>query len=127
MSPRAIHRRQGNGLIDSSALDPEIFRRSLSSARHLLIFDSLPIIESREAGTLHRGDMNKDVFAATLRLDEPVALLSIEPFQIRPVYRRSLLAKVRLSARGLDLSGRASANGVTSQFLNCQSAQRFGL
>ena len=38
------------------------------------------LIETAEAGAFNRRDMNKDVLAAALRLDEAVTLLRIEPF-----------------------------------------------
>jgi len=38
------------------------------------------LIETHDASARHRRDMNKDVLAAALGLDEPVTLGQIEPF-----------------------------------------------
>jgi Transposase DDE domain len=47
--------------------------------RHLFIFDCLPLIEPAEAGALHCRNVEEDVLATALRLDEALALLRIEP------------------------------------------------
>ena len=41
----------------------------------LPVFDHLPVIDSIEAGFLDSRDMDKHIFSATLRLNEPIALL----------------------------------------------------
>jgi hypothetical protein len=64
---------------DKSALHFQVLCRSFALVRHLFVFDNLPLIEAAEAGALYRRDMNEDVFAAALRLDESIALRRIEP------------------------------------------------
>jgi hypothetical protein len=62
-----------------SALNSEIFRRSLSFIRGFFIFDSLSLIEGGQASPFDCGDVNEHIFAAALRLNETIALLRIEP------------------------------------------------
>jgi hypothetical protein len=62
-----------------STLNPEIFCRSLSLIRRFFVFDSLPFIERGQASPFDRRDVNEDVFAAALRLDETVPFSRIEP------------------------------------------------
>ena len=44
-----------------------------------LVLDRLVVLQRLQAGGLHRGDMDEDVLAAVRGLDEPVALLGVEP------------------------------------------------
>src|SRR5262249_23006704 len=44
--------------------------------------DLLTLIQGRQSGPFHRGDMNKHVLPASLRLDEAVAFRGIEPLYI---------------------------------------------
>src|SRR5215510_11673199 len=57
----------------------EILRRLLAAVADHFIFDRLTLIESGQAGTLDRGDMDEYVFAAALGLNEPIALRRVEP------------------------------------------------
>ena len=43
------------------------------------IFNHLPLIETAEAGSFDRGDVDEHIFAATLRLNKSISLLRIEP------------------------------------------------
>jgi hypothetical protein len=58
-----------------SAQGLEIFRRGLAAIGDFLVLDGLTIIQTGQAGPLNRRDVNEDVLAAVLRLDEPVSLL----------------------------------------------------
>src|SRR5271168_888726 len=62
-----------------SARDLEIFRRALASIRDFLVLDDLTLIQTGQTGLLDGRDVNKDVFPAALRLNEPVSFLRIEP------------------------------------------------
>jgi hypothetical protein len=63
-----------------SALNLEVLSRSFAPIRDFLVFDDLPFIETAEAGSFHRGDVDEHIFAAaTLRLNKPIALGRIEP------------------------------------------------
>src|ERR1035437_3390316 len=59
----------------------ETSRRHLPGAliRHEFVFDFLTILEFSQAGLFDRTDMNKDVLATSIRLDESKALGRIEP------------------------------------------------
>src|ERR1700685_3810005 len=78
---RQTHRSHGARLAGAgkSALNLEVFRGRLALVRDLFVFNDLPFIEPAEAGSLDRRDMDENIFAASLRLNEPVALLRIEP------------------------------------------------
>src|SRR6478752_7459000 len=65
-------------------------RKVSSSARDFLVFDDLPLIETAEAGSFDRRDVDKHISAAaTLRLNEPIALGRIEP--LHGAFRHYLL------------------------------------
>ena len=62
------------------SLDLEVHRRCFSAVLFDLILDLLPFIERAQSGSLNSGDMNKHIpAAATLRLNESIALSRIEP------------------------------------------------
>ena len=57
-----------------SALNLEVLSRSFAPVRDFLVFDDLPLIETAEAGSFDRRDVDEHIFtAAPLRLDEPIA------------------------------------------------------
>src|SRR5262249_38204015 len=58
----------------------EIVRRLLAAIADDLIVDRLTFIERTKAGTFDGGDMDEDVLAAGLGLNESVALRRVEPF-----------------------------------------------
>src|SRR5262249_44388528 len=62
------------------SLDLEIHGRCFSAALFDLILDVLAFIERVQSRALDCGDVNEHVFAATLRLNESIALIRIEPF-----------------------------------------------
>jgi hypothetical protein len=62
-----------------SALNLEIFCRGLAFIRDLFVFDDLSFIETAQAGPLDCRDVDENIFATALRLNEAVALLRIEP------------------------------------------------
>ena len=68
------------GTKTKSALNLEVLSRSFAPVRDFLVFDDLPLIETAEAGSFDRRDVDKHISAAaTLRLNEPIALGRIEP------------------------------------------------
>src|SRR4051812_34809323 len=71
--------RPGRGPDGASALDFQIFGRALAAIGNLLILDRLPLVEAREPGFLHCGDMNENVFAPRCGLNESIALGRVEP------------------------------------------------
>src|SRR6516162_11816430 len=58
----------------------EIFRRLLAAVADQLVFDHLTLVERAQARAFDRGDMDEYVFAAVLRLNEPITLRRVEPF-----------------------------------------------
>src|SRR5215467_9758232 len=58
----------------------EIFRRLLAAVADELVFDHLTLVERGQARALDRGDMDEYVFAAVLRLNEPITFRRVEPF-----------------------------------------------
>src|SRR6516164_2254196 len=58
----------------------EILRRLLAAVADQLVLDHLTFVERGQAGALDRGDMDKYVFAAVLRLNESIAFRRVEPF-----------------------------------------------
>ena len=80
------------GTKTKSALNLEALSRNFAPVRDFLVFDDLPLIETAEAGSFDRRDVDEHIFtAATLRLDEPIALGRIEPLHCAS--RHSLLLK----------------------------------
>jgi hypothetical protein len=59
----------------------QIVRGRLTPAgiRNDIVAYLLAIVQIAKTGALHRADMNKDVRAAVIRLDEAVAFVRIEP------------------------------------------------
>ena len=64
----------------------QVLRRGLTPARDEFEFERLPLHETAEAGALHRRDVNKDVLASALRLNESITLGRIEPFDCTARY-----------------------------------------
>src|SRR6516162_3473129 len=64
------------------SLDFEIFCRRFAPIIDDFELDLLTFIEGREAGSLHRRDMNEHVLSAPLRLDEAVAFGGVEPLYV---------------------------------------------
>jgi hypothetical protein len=62
-----------------SALNLEILRRRFALVRDFLVFDDLPLIETAEASSFDRRDVDEHIFAAALWLNKPVSLLRVEP------------------------------------------------
>src|ERR1700686_5909994 len=62
-----------------SAVNLEVFGRRFALVGDFFVFDNLPLIEAAQAGSFDSGNMDKHVFAATFRLNKPVAFLRIEP------------------------------------------------
>src|SRR6185437_7642503 len=63
----------------TSADQREIAGRFLAAIAHDLVLDLLTLIEPRQPGALDRRDVDEDVLAAGIRLNEAVALLRVEP------------------------------------------------
>lgn len=64
----------------SRSANPEVFRRRLATVGHLLETDLGPLIQSAQSRLLDSRNVNKDVFAAIVRLDKAKALRRVEPF-----------------------------------------------
>ena len=82
------------GTRTKSGLNLEVLSRSFAPVRDFLVFDDLPLIETAEAGSFDRRDVDEHIFtAAALRLDEPIALGRIEPLHgaFRVTARRGAL------------------------------------
>jgi hypothetical protein len=62
-----------------SALNLEMFRRGLALVWDFFVLNDLALVQRAQTGLLDRRDMDKDIFAAALRLNKPIALLGIEP------------------------------------------------
>src|SRR6478752_2283140 len=78
------------GTKTKSALNLEVLSRSFAPVRDFLVFDDLPLIEAAEARSFDRRDVDEHIFtAATLRLDEAIALGRIEP--LHGAFRHYLL------------------------------------
>src|SRR5882724_7086758 len=58
----------------------QVLCRRLAAIAHDLVFHLLAFIECAEPCALYSRDVNKHVLAATLRLNEAVALGGVEPF-----------------------------------------------
>jgi hypothetical protein len=63
----------------TSALNLQIFCRRLAFIRDFLELNDLSFIQAAQAGSFDRGDVDKYVLAPTLRLNEAIALLRVEP------------------------------------------------
>src|SRR5687768_2299853 len=59
----------------------QVTRRHLATAlvAFQLVSDLLALIQAAEAGALDRGDVDKDILVAVLRLNETIAFLGVEP------------------------------------------------
>jgi hypothetical protein len=66
---------RAQGLINEPSNSPP---RGHAPIRDEFEFDGLPLIETAEASTLYRRDVNEHVLAAALRLDESITLGRIE-------------------------------------------------
>src|ERR1700745_1556378 len=60
--------------------DLEIYSRLLTTVALNLVLNGLSFVERRQSGTFDGTDMYEYIFAAALRLNEPVTLRWIEPF-----------------------------------------------
>jgi hypothetical protein len=86
------------GTKTKSALNLEVLSRCFAPVRDFLVFDNLPLIETAEAGSFDRRDVDKHISAtATLRLNEPIALGRIEP--LHGAFRHSPLEATLRRAR----------------------------
>src|ERR1700733_2107132 len=72
-------RSSAGGCRAKSALNLEVFRRRFALVGNFFVFDDLPLIEAAEAGSLDRRDVDENIFAASLRLNKPIAFLRVEP------------------------------------------------
>src|ERR1700745_2757664 len=60
--------------------DLEIYSRLLTMGALNLVLNGLSFVERRQSGTFDGTDVYEHIFAAALRLNEPIALRWIEPF-----------------------------------------------
>jgi hypothetical protein len=68
-------RRQG-----SPSTHPQVFRRDLAPVFCLFVADLGALVERAQASALDGRDVHEHIFAAVLRLNEPVSLGRVEPF-----------------------------------------------
>src|SRR5208282_2770499 len=61
------------------SLHLEVLRRGLSLVCNLFVLDLLALVEGRQTGLLYRRDMDENVLAAALRLNEPITFGRVEP------------------------------------------------
>src|SRR4051812_46373410 len=59
---------------------PEVFSRFLAAVRDDLVGHQGALIEGAKASPLYRRDMDEDVLAAAVGLNEAIALRRVEPF-----------------------------------------------
>src|SRR5689334_23043354 len=71
----------GSGRCDviSGSVDLQVLGRLAAAVGHDLVRDDLALIERAQTGALHGGDVDEDVLAAALGLDESIALGRVEP------------------------------------------------
>jgi hypothetical protein len=62
------------------SLDLEVFRGVLPAIVHEFILNTLPLVQSAQAGTFDRRDMDEHILASTLRLNEPIAFVGLNHF-----------------------------------------------
>jgi hypothetical protein len=65
-----------------SALNFKVLGRRLAPVRNFLVFDNLPFIESAEPRSLDRTDVDKHIFAAARRLNEPYPFVGLNHFTV---------------------------------------------
>src|SRR4051794_8432154 len=58
----------------------EVLRGCLAAVLHEVVFNHLIFIKGRQSGALDGGDVDEDVLVTAVRLDEPIALGRVEPF-----------------------------------------------
>src|ERR1700692_3544791 len=61
------------------SLHLEVLRRGLPLVCNLFVLDLLALVEGRQTGPLYRRDMDENVLAAALRLNEPITFGRVEP------------------------------------------------
>jgi len=62
-----------------ASADLEVLCRFLAAIAHDLILDDLSLIERAEPGALDRRDVDENILAAALRLNEAIAFGRVEP------------------------------------------------
>src|SRR6266446_1716736 len=73
------HECSGSRRLGCSTADLEVFGGLLAPIAGNFVLNDLPLVESAQAGTLDRGNVDEHVLAAALRLNESVALGRVEP------------------------------------------------
>src|SRR5215831_11424308 len=94
---RARARRSFSPGLGKVSLDLEVLGGFLAAARHDLVCDDLPLIESAQSCALDRRNMDEHVLAAALGLNEPIAFGRIEP--LHSAFRHSRLLLTPLPYR----------------------------
>src|SRR6266699_905268 len=69
-----------SGAVPDPLFDLEIYSRLLTTVARNLVLNGLSFVERRQSGTFDGTDVYEHIFAAALRLNEPIALRRIEPF-----------------------------------------------
>src|SRR5215813_1646000 len=103
----------------SNALTPglaEVHRRCFPAVLFDLILDVLPFVERAQSCALDCGDMDEHVLAATLRLNESIALGRIEPLHRAARHCRSPIDDAQILFWICSLSAKRAAELCTSRF-----------
>src|SRR6266545_1388485 len=70
------------GAVPDPLFDLEIYSRLLTTVALNLVLNGLSFVERRQSGAFDGTDMYEHIFTAALRLNEPITLRWIEPFQV---------------------------------------------
>src|SRR6516165_3775502 len=81
----------------------EFHRRCFPTVLYDLILDLLPLVERAQSTTLDGENVNKDILAAALRLNESIALAWIEPFDRAAAHAPSPNRRSTMSSLGRPL------------------------
>src|SRR5260370_39053131 len=105
--PEEPAERASRRTLAGSADQRQITRRFLAAIAHDLVLNLLAFVEPRQAGPLDRRDMDEDVLAAGVRLEEAETLLRVEPLdRTRSQVRLRASRKARDAHRMPPSSGR---------------------
>src|SRR5262249_10898276 len=102
------------GLMGS--LDLKIHRRRFPAVLLDLILDVLPFVERTQSCALDCGDVDEHVLAATLRLNESIALIRIEPLHRAARHCRSPVDDAQILFWICSLAAKTAVELCTSRF-----------
>ena len=64
------------------SIDPQVFRACFAAVRDDLIADFLSLVQMREASPFDRRDMDENVLATAIRLNEAIAFCPLNHFTV---------------------------------------------